>query len=400
MAASRRRAGRILSDNGTSSKGPSTVRPVRLELPPPPYDFHCSTFRYRTFGDDVASVWHDGGLHRVLRSGLVVRISADGIEASAEPTAEDHAEVFHTLGASFDLTSFEAAYPENYARAPGFRPPLSADPFESLVIAVTAQQISLVAACAIRNRFVRRFGRRCELGGVDVWAFPRREDVAGADLEGVGLSRAKIRSIAALAEADLDLPRAHRPRAPRPAHGAPRDRWLDRRLVPGPHPGAPDAFAAGDLGVRKAVARWFSDDPIWPEPRVREACLGFGEYANLAVHYLLVPDGAAGVAYGVNVCAVYVIMTSGREQHREGVLTSVSTRSDSPSSARAQKRGNATIPNRPIETRRPPEVGSRIRSGREDQVFGRHPHPPRLVEEPAPEEVKRGGRGTADGRPR
>ena len=55
--------------------------------------------------------------------------------------------------------------------------------------------------------------------------------------------------------------------------------------------GRPDAFAAGDLGVRKAVARWFSDEPIWPEARVREACLEFGQYANLAVHYLLVPDG-------------------------------------------------------------------------------------------------------------
>ena len=119
--------------------------PVRLELPPPPYDFHRSTFRYRTFGDDAASVWHDGGLYRVLRSGLVVRISAGGVEASREPSAADHAEVLHTLGASFDLPSFEAAYPGIFARAPGFRPPLSADPFESLVIAVTAQQISLRA---------------------------------------------------------------------------------------------------------------------------------------------------------------------------------------------------------------------------------------------------------------
>ena len=75
---------------------------------------------------------------------------------------------------------------------------------------MTAQQISLLAACAIRNRFVQRFGRRHELGGVEVWAFPRQEDVAGGDLEGVGLSRAKIRSIAALAEADLDLT-GHRP---------------------------------------------------------------------------------------------------------------------------------------------------------------------------------------------
>jgi 3-methyladenine DNA glycosylase/8-oxoguanine DNA glycosylase len=57
--------------------------------------------------------------------------------------------------------------------------------------------------------------------------------------------------------------------------------------------GRPDAFAPGDLGVRKAVARWFSEDPIWPEERVRDVCAGFGEQANLAVHYLLAPAPTA-----------------------------------------------------------------------------------------------------------
>jgi 3-methyladenine DNA glycosylase/8-oxoguanine DNA glycosylase len=262
---------------------------MALELPPPPYDFHRSTFRYRTFGDDVASVWRAGALYRVLRSGLVVGISAAGVAASAEPSEADRVELLHVLGAGFDLESLAAAYPEIYARAPGFRPPLSADPFESLVIAVTAQQISLRAACAIRNRFVQRFGVRHELDGVQVWAFPRQEAVAGSDLDGVGLSRAKIRSIAALAEADLDLTgltdlelRARLTELPG-IGGWTVDWFLARTL------GRPDAFAAGDLGVRKAVARWFSDEPIWPEARVREACLGFGEHANLAVHYLLVP---------------------------------------------------------------------------------------------------------------
>jgi DNA-3-methyladenine glycosylase II len=263
---------------------------MRLDLPPAPYDFHRSTFRYRAFGADVASVWRDGALFRVLRSGLVVRVSAEGVSASAEPTQADRAELLHVLGASFDLETFAAAHPEIYARAPGFRPPLSADPFEALVIAVTAQQISLRAACAIRNRFVQRFGVRHELEGVEVWAFPRQEAVAGRDLEGVGLSRAKIRSISALAEADLDPAgltdlelRARLIELPG-IGGWTVDWFLARTL------GRPDAFAAGDLGVRKAVARWFSDEPIWPEVRVREACVRFGEHANLAVHYLLVPD--------------------------------------------------------------------------------------------------------------
>ena len=268
---------------------------MRLDLPPAPYDFHRSTFRYRTFGDDVASVWHGGGLYRVLRSGLVVGVTGDGVAASAEPSESDRLELLHVLGASFDLESFAAAYPEIYTRAPGFRPPLSADPFESLVIAVTAQQISLRAACAIRNRFVQRFGVRHELDGVEVWAFPHQEDVAGGDLEGVGLSRAKIRSIAALAEADLDLTglddaqvREHLTALP--GIGGWTVDWFLARCL-----GRADAFAPGDLGVRKAVARWFSGDDIWPEARVREAIAPFGEHANLAVHYLLAPAAAAAV---------------------------------------------------------------------------------------------------------
>ena len=33
---------------------------------PQPYDFHASTERFRAYGPDRASVWHDGGLHRVV----------------------------------------------------------------------------------------------------------------------------------------------------------------------------------------------------------------------------------------------------------------------------------------------------------------------------------------------
>jgi len=43
------------------------------------------------------------------------------------------------------------------------------------------------------------------------------------------------------------------------------------------------------------VARWFSEDEIWPEERVRAAVAPFGEHANLAVHYLLAPAAAAAV---------------------------------------------------------------------------------------------------------
>ena len=256
------------------------------------YDFERSTFRYRLFGDDVASRWHDGSLHRVLRSGLAVRISGDGITAWGEPTDADRAELAHVLGAGFDLEGFVAAWPALAARSPGFRPPLLADPFEMLVTSVTAQQISLRAACIIRGGVVMRFGRRVEHDGVEWWAFPKQADVAGQPLEGLKLSRSKIRTIGALAEADLTGLDALGDEAviarltELPGIGRWTAEWFLARCL-----GRPSVVAAGDLGVRKAVAQWFSDDPIWPEPRVREAMEPFGHTTNLAVHYMLTPVG-------------------------------------------------------------------------------------------------------------
>ena len=61
---------------------------VQIDLPKP-YDFHRSTFRFRTFGEDAASVWHDDGLYRVLRSGRVVRIAADGVRGDGPLAAAD-----------------------------------------------------------------------------------------------------------------------------------------------------------------------------------------------------------------------------------------------------------------------------------------------------------------------
>jgi 3-methyladenine DNA glycosylase/8-oxoguanine DNA glycosylase len=256
---------------------------------PPGYDFQRSTFRFRRFGDDLASRWIDGGLHRVLRSGLPVRITGAGVQAYGDPGPGDAAELRHVLGFEFDAAGLAAAHPDIAAVAPGFLPPLMADPFEMLVTSVTAQQVSLHSACAMRNRLVRRFGTRIVEEGREWWAFPRPSGVDPGDLEGLGLSGAKIRSIRALVAADLDLTGADdtliRARLTAlPGIGPWTVDWFLARCL-----GRPDAFAAGDLGVRKAVARWYSNgtDLIWPQEWVREACTPLGRHANLAVHHLL-----------------------------------------------------------------------------------------------------------------
>jgi DNA-3-methyladenine glycosylase II len=265
---------------------------VKHQLPVPhPYDFERSTFRFRLFGDDLASRWQRGGLHRVLSSGLPVRIEADGLIAYGRYTEADEQEVRHLLGGAFDLEAFARRHPELAARAPGFRPPLLADPFEMLVTSVTAQQISLRAAAVMRGLVVRRFGEPVRHDGVEWWRFPRPEDVRGADLTGLKLSRMKMRTIAALAEADLDVHRLDDDAViarltELPGVGRWTAEWFLARCL-----GRPAVVAAGDLGVRKAVAAWFSGGPIWPEQRVREAMAPFGEHTNLAVHHMLTPAG-------------------------------------------------------------------------------------------------------------
>src|ERR687883_605198 len=76
-----------------------------LEIPPP-YDFVVSTERYRAFGPDLANLWHDDGLHRVV-FGREVRITAADGGVDVEPLdSETEPVVRHLLGLPFDLDSF------------------------------------------------------------------------------------------------------------------------------------------------------------------------------------------------------------------------------------------------------------------------------------------------------
>src|SRR5213076_1277501 len=152
---------------------------------PGPFDLALTTERFRAFGVDRASLWHEGGLHRVV-GGREVRIEAAAGGVEVEPLdAETEPVVRAVLGLAFDLEPFYAWAADDEVlavlvpRLAGFRPSLSPDPFEMLVGAITSQQVSLFAALAIRNRLVERFGK--QVGRV--WAFPTRERLAAASEE-------------------------------------------------------------------------------------------------------------------------------------------------------------------------------------------------------------------------
>jgi DNA-3-methyladenine glycosylase II len=263
---------------------------VGLIAVPQPYDFDLSLDRFTFWGVDRANVWRDGGLHRVV-AGREVRITRANGGVDVEPLDDVIEPVVHKLlGLELDLAPFHAfaqgdpVLAEAVRRMPGFRPPLAPDPFEALVSSITAQQVSLQAAFAVRSRFIDAFGEPAAFAV----AFPTRERVAHAtedELTALGFSRRKAEYVLGVARAELDfdelaqLPDEEvkaRITALRGLGEWSADWFLARHLA------RPRAWPAGDLGLRKAVLAFY------PEVTdVRAAGERFHPFQNLSAHYLL-----------------------------------------------------------------------------------------------------------------
>jgi AraC family transcriptional regulator, regulatory protein of adaptative response / DNA-3-methyladenine glycosylase II len=142
--------------------------------------------------------------------------------------------------------------------APGLRVPGAWDPFEIAMRAVIGQQISVRAATTLIGRLVAAFGARIDAGDGLTHLFPRADVLADADVAAIGLPRTRAATVRALAAAV--------------AHGEPvldaacsYETVVERLCaIRGVGPwtaqyiamrglGEPDAFPAGDLGVRKAL---------------------------------------------------------------------------------------------------------------------------------------------------
>lgn len=259
---------------------------------PEPFSFEHTTERFRVFGPDNATLWHEGGLHRVV-DGREMRIESALGGADVEPLDDATRPIaLKLLGAEFDLEEFRLADPivaELKQRLHGFRPPLAPGPFEMLVGAISAQQISLRAALAVRNRFVERFGVRAELA----YSFPAPDRVAAAtreELTALGFSGRKADYVLALARSTLDwaelaaLPdeEVKATLVELPGIGEWTADWFLARYL-----ARPRAWPAGDLALRKVVSAFYGDGRSLTTTEVREIGDRFDPFQNLSAHYLL-----------------------------------------------------------------------------------------------------------------
>jgi DNA-3-methyladenine glycosylase II len=224
-------------------------------------------------------------------------VDAEPLDPPAEPV------VRNLLGSQFNLDPFyafaerEAVLGPLVARLRGLRPPIAVEPFETLVTSITAQQVSLFAAFAVRNRLIEQFGVRAR----EAYAFPTRERMALADpdeLTPLGFSRRKAEYVVGIARSDLDL------------HGlaALSDDEVKAELTAltgigewtadwflARHLARPRAWPAGDLGVRKAVSAFYGEGRNLTTEEVRTMGERFDPFQNLTAHYLLaaLASGAA-----------------------------------------------------------------------------------------------------------
>ena len=263
---------------------------MSLLVVPEPFDFDLTTERFRAFGHDLANLWVDGALHRVVGA-REVRIERARGGVRVEPLDDEtRPAVGKLLGLEFDLAGFyewaqsDLVLKDLTTRLAGFRPPLAPDPFETLVTSITAQQVSLFAAFAIRNRLIERFGRRVG----QAYAFPTAERLRRAEpdeLLALGFSRRKAEYVLGVAEEPVDLDEL----------ASLSDDEVVRRLVAvrgigewtaewflARHLARPRAWPVGDVALDKAVRAFY------PEALDIRAFGGrFHPFQNLTAHYLL-----------------------------------------------------------------------------------------------------------------
>jgi AraC family transcriptional regulator of adaptative response / DNA-3-methyladenine glycosylase II len=204
----------------------------------------------------VIEVASGGGDHLLLRARLPHR---DGLGEVAR-------RVRGIFGLDTDLEAASAALADDpligplLAARPGLRVPGTWDPYEIGVRAIVGQQVTVAGASTLAGRLVERHGTRSPAPAAPglTHTFPPPSTLAAGDLDGIGLTRTRVRAVGAFAaavaadrvrlDASVPLDELVGAVAGVPGVGPWTAQYIALRM------GQPDALPASDLGLRRALA--------------------------------------------------------------------------------------------------------------------------------------------------
>jgi DNA-3-methyladenine glycosylase II len=287
--------------------------------PQGPFDLDLTLQRYRLFGDDAAHAYVDGIYQRVIEidgrlwvyalrgagsvANPLIQVQIRGGQARDRHREAVEDEVQRSLSLDIDLGPFyhwasaDPTLAPIIARCYGMHPPRAPTLFEALVTSISAQQVNLIFATTTRSRLIKRFGAALILAGQTFYGFPTPQSLATAALEEVRamqFSWRKAESIINLARRVVtgelrleEFPRLSNDEViERITQLKGLGRWTaDWLLARGL--GRGEVVAAGDLGVRKAVGKFYFNGDAPSIEEVRTCAAGWGTFQNLVVHYLL-----------------------------------------------------------------------------------------------------------------
>ncbi|MDD1664254.1 MAG: DNA-3-methyladenine glycosylase [Methanomicrobiales archaeon] len=296
--------------------------PAILLSPVPPFDFGLSASIFARGDPDIRS-YAEGTFRQLLRvEGLLVLVTVTSEGTVDRPRLRVRTEpaplppqvpgaagrvVTRLFNLALDLSPFVKAVEADPVMSSlvrqlrGLKPPKTSTVFEALVDSIIEQQISLSAAHSIERRFTRAFGDTLELEGRTYFAFPSPEHLAGAtvdELRGTGLSQKKAEYILGIArgvrDGTLDLEH----------HGPGVEtgdliRELSRLRGVGVWTAELallrglsrlDAIPADDLGIRRAITRYYSRESRIDTAEARRIAEAWGAWRGLAAYYLLVAE--------------------------------------------------------------------------------------------------------------
>jgi AraC family transcriptional regulator of adaptative response / DNA-3-methyladenine glycosylase II len=199
------------------------------------------------------------------------------------------------MGAIEDHLGRDPALAARVKRRSGLRVPGAWDGFELAVRAILGQQVTVKGATTLAGRLAHTFGERLETqqGSLER-IFPSARDLAEADLEKLGITRARSRTLrslaAAVADGTLDLGSGMRTEQivrdlqSLPGIGDWTAQYIAMRAL-GDH----DAFPSSDLGLLKAASN--GAERITPG-RLKERAEAWRPWRSYAAMHLWQPSTA------------------------------------------------------------------------------------------------------------